>query len=328
MNQTSEVTPSAELGTLEQRVAAVHDELRSEQLSPEPAVDAVDDAPPADPASPAGSADTAPATSAAEDRKRRLAELSEAESKKIAKKQRQAEADKLAKELAETRQRAEAAEARAASLVDPDSLDEAAFFRLAHAKGIGPEKLGAWIREAMTNPERIAEATAQEAARKVVDPKLSELEKRLMKAEQELEAERNNRTLAEQRAIELQAAQEFESFTKNNAGTSPYAARYLAKRGSDAFYALATHAAQNVPEGSGWQAVLDHIEESLSGFADIYGTDPSNASAAKPPITKTAAAKANTVSNALAQNRASVVEETDWADLPLEERVARLKAAR
>jgi hypothetical protein len=85
---------------------------------------------------------------------------------------------------------------------------------------------------------------------------------------------------------------------------------------------LVTSAANTLHDGAGAQAVLDVIEENLSSLAAIYAAPPSNAPSK--PNTPRGAAKPNTVSNSLAQQRSAVVDPEDLADLPYEERVRRL----
>lgn len=334
MSETSEAI--AEATTLDQRAAIIHDAIRSEasQSAAEPVGADAPGAdrqelgtaqPPAEAAPKAGSAADSEAKTPADERKARLKALAEAEQAKVAKAQRRAEQDRLTRELEETRRRAEDAEARAAKAVDIGSLDEASFFRLAQEKGIRPDRLGEWIRDSMVNPERIAEAAAAEAARKAVDPKVSDLEKKLAALEARLAEEQSTRAALHEREAEIRAAHELMEITKTQAEHSPLSARYLDKRGPDAFYALASAAAQMLPPGSGFQAVLDQIEENLNAFRDVYVSDTTSKPSAA-PTKKTAAAKANTVSAQLAQERASVVDEEDWASLSLEERAARMKS--
>ncbi len=121
--------------------------------------------------------------------------------------------------------------------------------------------------------------------------------------------------------------QEFASYTHQNANDAPFSARFLHNFGVNEFSKLAQSAAASVPPGAGWQAVLDTIEENLSSMAQIYALQNGSAQQrpqASPP--NRAAAKApTTVSNSLAQERASVVDEqADWGSLPFEERSARL----
>lgn len=329
MTQEATSTPAApaiaDLGTIDQRVAAIHESIRGEaatEAPPEPAAESGEAADPPAVATPKPAADSGSAS----DRASRLAALQAKERERSERRARQAEQDKIARELAEARKRADDAEAKAKSAVDLDSLDEAAFFRLAQSKGIKPERLGEWIRDAITSPEKVAEAAAMEAARKELTSKLSPVEQKLAALEQQLAEERAERARLQHEAAERAAAEQFFSFTRERASEAPYSARYLAQKGPEAFHAIALQAANLVPEGSDFQAVLDVVEQSLSDFAQSLIDQPKNA--APTPPKKSAAAKASTVSNAHAGERASVVDEDDWSSLPFEERVARMKASR
>lgn len=264
--------------------------------------------------SPAVSAD------AAEERRARLAALKERERASVDAKQRQHEADQIRARLEEAERRARENEEKLRSRIAPEELDEAKFFELAEQLKVPPTKLADWLRERMANPE----AAAAQAARAVVDPKVSALEKKLAEQEQVIQ-----RFLADQQrqraeAEEQAAAQEFFEFTAQNATSAPYASSFLKTRPQE-FYKLALSAARRLPEGAGAQAILDQVEEDLTLLAPIFGSQPSNAKHNPPP--SPAAAKAiTTVSNALAQERASVVDDSvDLASLSFEDRLERVK---
>lgn len=319
----------ADLPTLQQRVEVLHEQIRNESATAEPAGGDATAAPPTEAPSPADSAAAkeAPADPAAA-RAQRLEALKKNERDRLERTTRLAEQEKIAKDLEAANKRAAEAEARASKLVDLDSLDEASFFRLAQQKGIAPSKLAEFIRESMANPERVAEAAALDATRKAMDPEIKALKDELA-ALKKRDADREAAYQAQlHQQQEARAAQEFFSFTKDNAPASPYAAAFLERHGGDEFYKLALQAAQQVPPGAGWQPILDVIEENLSSLAPIYAPAPTtkaNGKGQAPPPNRSAAAKATTVTNSLAQERASVVEESDWSDLPFEERVARMK---
>ena len=134
----------------------------------------------------------------------------------------------------------------------------------------------------------------------------------------------------EQRAAyqEAQAVHQFTAYTQSNAADAPYASAFLREFGPDEFATVARSAAQSVPPNAGWQAVLDVIEDNLSGMAKIYAANPAAIQQRPQAPSKQvpAAAKApTTVSNSLAQERASVVDEdTNWGSLSFEERSAKV----
>lgn len=207
--------------------------------------------------------------------------------------------------------------------IDPKSFAEpATFFELAQQHIKDPKALGAWLQKQANNPEIIA----AEHAQRVIDPKLSALEQQNQALARQIEQLTNgiNTDRATQQA--LARGDSMTTFTTANAAQAPYSARFLAKHGATEFLKLANSAyAGDVP---GWeQHTLDTVEDQLSQLAEIYATP--GAPPAKPSMTPQpnpgAAKPMTTVSNTLAQGRASVVdEETDWAALPYEERSRRL----
>lgn len=235
--------------------------------------------------------------------------------------------DKLARDYEAATKRALEAEALAARRVDVDNLDEAAFFRLAEQKNIQPQRLGEWIRNAMTNPERVAEAAALSATRSTYDPKLAALEAQIaeLRAQNQSFLDRHNE--AQAAVQEREQTHAFLGMVSQSADRAPLAARLLAADQNE-FMQIAELAARNVP-GQGPQALLDAVEEMLDQdgrqvaqtYAALYGF---TSQAQAPKTQNRAAAMANTVSNSLAQERASLVEEEDYARLPIEERAARL----
>lgn len=274
------------------------------------------------PASPAPSPAVSDAAKAAEERRARLDALKTRERASVDAKTRQHEADQI-------RARLEAADRERAALqeqlkgrIAPDELDEAKFFQLAEQLKVPPAKLADWLRERMANPE----AAAAQAARAVVDPKMTALERKIAEQEQTIQRFLADQAKQREDAEEQAAAREFFDFTSQNASSAPYASAFLKARPNE-FYRLALSAARQLPAGAGPQAILDQVEENLSLLAPVFGTTstPSNGKHALPP--HPAAAKApTTVSNALAQERASVVDDSvDLASLSFEDRLERVK---
>lgn len=216
------------------------------------------------------------------------------------------------------------AKAQPANVVDIDSLDEEKFYSLAEKAKINPTRFYEWLRERMANPE----LAAAQAATRAVDPKLSALEKQNAELRERLDAWEQQQRQAAEEAQERQYAEQFFAFTRENAGTSPHSARFLEKFGADEFYKLAQRAAPLVPPGAGAQAILDEIEERLSQVVGGLAAETAvpQRRQASPTHQNTAAAQAPIhVSNSLAQQRSSVIDEDDnWAALPFEERSARV----
>ena len=207
--------------------------------------------------------------------------------------------------------------------IDPRKLSKAEFFALAEQNPeLSPHELGEWLREAHANPERAAARAAAQA----VDPKLSALESRIAAQQKVIDDFVSSQEDAKGQAEEAAAAHEFFAFTADNAATSPFSSRFLARHGEQEYLKLAQRAAQDVPPNAGAQAILDEIEENLAQLGHIYSADTAAPQRRQATAPHSAAAQApTTISNTLAQQRTSVVDEDgDWAALPFEERSARL----
>lgn len=231
------------------------------------------------------------------------------------------ERDQLRAELQAEREKGKAFE----RYIDPSKLTKQQFFELAEANPeLSPKDLGEWMRERMANPE----IAAREAATRAVDPKLSALESRLAEQQAVIDSFLKNQSQARVDAEERQAAEQFFAYTRENASVAPFSARFLEQHGAAEFHKVALRAAQNVPDHAGAQGVLDEIEEHLTALSKIYMPETGNPQRrqASPTPQIPAAAKAPThVTNSLAQQRSSIVDENeDWASLPFEERSARL----
>lgn len=323
MNQPSTQQTEAPAPTpdLNGRAAQLAEQIRS---SSEPAGDAGESPSPKATEAPSLAAPADSEEARAQARRERLAALSAQDRERVDHKARLAAQDKLAKDLEAAQKRAEEAEARAASRIDrADIKDPMRVFAIMQEEGVAPDRIAEAIREAMANPEKYAEARATEAAKKAVDPEVKALREKLAALEAR-EAEREAAWQKHQEGIRAQqAASEFFKFTEDNATVAPYAASFLRKHGPEQFYKLADKAAQDVPAGAGYQAVLDIIEENLSALASTFGTPPTPSKASALP--SRAAAKANTVSNKDAATRATVVDgDEDLSSLTLEERAERL----
>lgn len=244
------------------------------------------------------------------ERRAALAKLQAAEREKV-------DAQRALKERDELKAKLAALESsKPKEVIDPSSLDEEGFFKLAERLNITPTKLGEWLRERIANPE----LAAAHAAAKAIDPRVEELRKQNEELRARLDAFEQSQSQIASQAEEQRAVAEFVEFTKSAADAAPLSARFLDLRGAEEYHKLALSVVQNLPPGAGAQAILDEIEETLGQFRDVY----QQKTLAKPP-TVAAAAQAKTISNSLAQQRGTIVDESeDWAKLPLDERSARL----
>ncbi len=282
---------------------------------------------------PVPTTDAAPdpeAVKRAEERRERLATIAAKNRDQVDRKAALAAQDKMARDLAAAQARADAAEKAVSGRVDVSQLDEAAFFALAEQKGIKPDNLMAWMQKAITSPEKVAEAAALQATQRQYDPKFEAVtrENAALKARLDaLEAREQQHVAARE---EHQQTQAFLGMVSQSAARAPLAAKLLTLD-PDEFMQTATLAADRVP-GMGPEALLDAVEEMLDGdwrkvaqkYATLYGPNPSQPSAPVQP-TNRGAAMPKTVSNSLAQGRTALVEEQDFAKLPLEERAAILR---
>lgn len=258
----------------------------------------------------------------AQARRERLAKLQAQERASVDAKQRQKGNEELQQRLANAEKERDEAKRMADQRIDFTTLTEPQFFEYAARAKVTPQRLAEWLKEQSERPELAAHRAVDSA----VTPKLAEWEKRIAEKESKLDAIIAQQQSAQVAREEAEAFHEFSSFVQESATTSPYSAAFLAKHGPEQFSKLAFSAAASVPPGAGAQAVLDHIEENLSMLAPIYAAPA--ATPAKPstlPNIPGAAKPMTTVSNTLAQTRASVVDEdAEWASLPFEERSARL----
>lgn len=310
---TPEANGSGVIPTLDERSAAVFG-------TSDPAVEG--SATPPGETSAAGSAEPDANAKARAERRIALERLKHEERGRVDAMSALRERDELRRKLAEM----ETASKARSNLIDVDSLDEEGLLGLLErSKKVSPQRIGERLRELIANPE----LAAAQAATRIVDPKLSALEKDNAELRARLDAFDHAQASARAEAEERQYAEQFFAFTRENSAASPYSARFLEKHGANEFYKLAQRAVQLVPPHAGAQAILDEIEENLSQLGAIYITPEQGVTQrrqAPPTHQNHAAAQAPThVSNTLAQQRSSVVDEDEqWAALPFEERSARL----
>lgn len=254
----------------------------------------------------------------AEERRARIQALREQERAKVDAKARFAAQDKIQRELEAARRETEDLRRQVSSRVDVEKLTEEQFFELAERAKVPPQKLGEFLRQRIESPELVA----RDAAMKALDPKMGAVERELAETRREIAALRAEREQERADAEERAAEGDLVSAVTPEAVPTTY--RLLQKFGQDQMLIYARNVARGLPEGVGLQAVLDEMEHRLEQVAGAFN-DPNQQSQARPHTARVAAAQAKTVSNSLAQERASVVQEQDWADLPYEERVARVK---
>jgi hypothetical protein len=315
-------TAPAEPGSGVTIVPSLEDRSRAAFDGLETAGDATATAPP-DGSSPAASSPSEDAEAKARtERRAALAAATAKERERVDVMSARREAEQLRAKLAEYEARPK--EAPAPAIDGPESFFAMAQ-QLAASGKLTPQQLGEWIREQTANPE----LAAASAATKLVDPKLSALEKRIADQQKVIDEFMQRQQHQAEQAEEQHAANQFFRFTTENAGSAPKCAAFLNNFGPQEFYKLALKASESVPASAGPQAVLDEIEENLVRFGAIYGAQPGAPVNQRTPAPTTpqnhAPAKApTTISNTLAQTRATVVDEdAEFASLPFEERSRR-----
>lgn len=276
------------------------------------------------PSSTAGSGDDAARATARAERLKRLDELRASERERVDAQARHRQAADALRERDALRAKLEALEQRSTAQIDPTKLDEQGFFDLAEKLNVTPQKLGQWLQQRANNPEIIA----AQSATKILDPKLSALEQKIAEQNERLQAFEQQRVLERQTAEAIERGTSMVSFAESSAEQAPYSAMFLREHGPEEFLTIANSVYASVPKGAGWeQAVLDQVEDNLAKLFAPLTRQPAQGhpQQRQAPSSTHAAAKApTTVSNTLAQSRASVVdEERDWSSLPFEERSRR-----
>lgn len=275
-------------------------------------------------ASTAGS-EGAPDPLAAEraERRKRLDALTQGERRRVDEQAKYRQAEQATKRAEAAERERDELRQRMSGYVDPTTFaDPAKFFEVAQSHVKDPKRIGEWLRKQAESPELIA----AEYAQKAVDPQIQELRKQISEQNEALQRMAAEREKQSRHAAEDAAAVEFASFTEQQANTSPLASRFLQTYGHDEFKSLATGIVGKLPHGAGYQDLLDAIEDQLSPLSKMFSPATGAPQQRQAPhLPNHAAAKApTTVSNQLAQGRASVVdEERDWASLPFEERSRR-----
>ncbi len=272
------------------------------------------------PASPDASASGEPdaAAQARAARRAALADLNRKERERVDAMAAIRERDQLRRELEQERERGKAY----ASHVDPSKLSKEQFFALAEKNpDLTPQELGEWLRERMANPE----LAAAKAARTAIDPEIAKLREDLAKEREWRQQFEQQQQRAHAEAEERAAEAQFAQFAHHEAPQSaPVTATFIAEHGMDEFMVIARSAAQRVPAYAGPQAILDEVEELLSALARPWLKKTNQQSRASATSGTVPAAQGG-ISNTLAQQRSSVVDEdAEFSKLSLQERAARV----
>lgn len=279
------------------------------------------------PAEAAPAAEKTPEQLAAERKARRDATLADLKAKTregVDAKSARSEAESLRRQLERERQ-------ERAGLIDPRGLTPLQILELGQQAGHTPAQIAEALKAARENPE----LAAAHAARKVVDPEIQQLRQQLYQERQERERFEQQYRTAQERAEEDAAHQTMVSFASENAATAPYSSSFIKAHGAGKFRKAVEHVlSEGMVVGAGSQAVLDAVEDflieeyrttqqGLSAWTPTAAAATQRTQANNPRSLGTATQAPTHVTQSLAQQRSSVVdEEAALQDLPYAERAA------
>lgn len=252
------------------------------------------------------------------ERQKRLADAAEREQKadaerrqKESRKTSDGEVEKLRKRLADLEP------------LEQVFTSEEALLEAAEKKGMSTEKLVAWMRTRLTDPQAIAARQSQTVEQKFEAALAAERKKR-----EELE-ERLERQATEAKEYEqaTHRARSFESMVQTKAETHPLTATLLKRRGGEALVQFAnSQIVPYLPENYELEVLHDNVEQLLDW---IYGDGDQPAiqqtATSQPPKRNGAEKPVTTLSNSLGSQRESVTEAVPLHKMSLEDRARRLK---
>lgn len=265
---------------------------------------------------PAPDADAERRKKAAEDRLARLAAARD--------KERKEEAERASKRRSETNnEELERLRKRVAELEPTESYfkSEEALLAEAERRGMTVDKMAAWMRQRLTDPNAHAQAQARTVEERIMQELAKERAER-QRLEQRI-AEREQKA-AEERAA-LQRAQEFQSMVDRAADTHPRTAALVRRKGMAAVVQFANEqVVPYLPEGYELQHLHDVMETYLDWLYD--GDSPAQQNGHEPPAKKSGAAKpVTTLSDDVVSAREGVTEQIPLHRLSKAERIARVK---
>lgn len=304
--------------TVEDRAAKVLADLATS----EPAVETSGDGEGTDAGSSAadsGAAQVVPeASKAAEDRKARIAEMRAKEAEKKAKR---AERDKYREKDSETeklRVRLQALEPLEGAFASAESLLE-----MAEQKGMSPEDVIGYLRKRLTDPAAVAKQQAKSEADKLRE-EMAALKKEM--AEREAKEREAQEAAKAQREAEQRAAT-FIDTVAGEAASFPRSAAFLKRHGKASLVGFANKfIVPLLPDPDNYE--LSDLHVHMEQFLDeIQLTDATaaNGTSHTPPKKNGAEKPVTTLSNAIASERATAVEDVPLHKLSLSERERRLK---
>lgn len=304
---------SDEATSVDERAHAILTELQAEGHDPN-ATEVQEPTPEAE--APAEVKAEAPAEDAAEARMKRINEWRAEQEARVAERSKRKDEEDLRAKIQELEARLAAPEQ---STQQYDLSTPEGFFAAAAQAGVDPIKLGEFVSGELSNPS----AVAQRAAREAVSPMEAKLMQMIEAQGQKLTAfEREQQERAQEHQINSAVRGFSEWVAESHQGSLAH--KLLTKRGFDVFKNALGQAAgrYGVPESAGPDAYFDAVEhmlnEELSEVRSTFLDD--TPSTAKRTAGQAQAKGVTTLTNKVASERSSVVQEDDYADLPIHER--------
>jgi hypothetical protein len=317
-------TAPAERTTVQDRAAALKVKLE-EGATSEPAGES-SDTPLAEVASSPAASSAAPAVAddaakRAQDRLERIARVRAKESA--------AEAERQKREAGKARDgEVEKLRARIAELEPLNDVfkDEESLLGFAEKKGMSSEKLVAYMRARLTDPNLVAQRQAQTVEEKLRAEIAAEREER-KKLEERLASERQQ---AEESRSQSEKTSSWIASVPAKASSHPHTAKLQAKYGNEGLIGFANQfVAPLLRPDYSLDELHDHTEQLLDEIGAIFRDNaaaPTPAGGTSHPPKKNGAGQpATTLSNALTSGRESLVEETPLHKLSRDERKRRLR---
>jgi hypothetical protein len=306
-------------GDIDQRASALLDELRADPSQPAGEVEEDGESRPAAALPAVASPADSDAAARREERRKRLDAFKLQERQSVDHKERVAFAEK---EAARARAAEERLAAMSTSTFDRAVLkDPVAVMRLMEDAGVNADEVAKAISASLSDPS----ISASRAAREALSPELAEARSLIARQEARLAALEGERAKERESAAEARHQEMFVSHVTAQSARAPLAAALLRHDRAE-FMMMAQMASERVPAGAGADALLDAVEDILDTdvrsvaqkYQAIYGPSATPTSQATQP--RPGAVQPRTVSNSLASERGSIVDEEDWAHLPLNER--------
>lgn len=239
--------------------------------------------------------------------------------------ERQKRESRQAKEAREQREKSEQAEIAALKkrIAELEPLEGAykdpeRFLATAAERGLTQQQVAEWIRKKYDDPTALTSEKVS-ALEKTLEKRLAERDAEWQKRLEEIEAAREGER---SQAAAVQRGHQFVGMVRDGGRVAPHSAAFLAKHGPEAVVQFTN---RFVIPMLGDDATIEQLHDGLEQFLDDVQMSSGQPATPSAPSKPTNAAAKATLTNSLASTRATVTEEEDLSDLPLEERAERVK---